>query len=139
MDSERILAMLAELDGYLGELKKYMPATLHEYHSDARTKRACERLLQISLETVFDVCNILVAEFQLGLAHDEDDVLSRLRASKIVSEELYRLLKKMKNFRNNLVHRYGKADDRIVFSILKSNLADFSIFKKEAIKALSRK
>jgi len=37
----------------------------------------------------------------------------------------------MKGFRNILVHRYGKIDDKLAFRILKENLGDFYEFMKE--------
>ena len=37
-------------------------------------------------------------------------------------------LKAMRGFRNIVVHRYGRIDDRIAFEILKENLQDFYAF-----------
>ena len=39
-------------------------------------------------------------------------------------------LKAMKGFRNILVHRYGKIDDKLAFNLLKENLKDFYLFKR---------
>jgi len=45
-----------------------------------------------------------------------------------LSEEMGEKLKAMKGFRNIVVHRYGRIDDRIAFEILKENLPDFYAF-----------
>ncbi len=45
-----------------------------------------------------------------------------------MSEELKDKLKKMKGFRNILVHRYGKIDDKLAYYILKENIDDFRLF-----------
>jgi uncharacterized protein YutE (UPF0331/DUF86 family) len=37
-------------------------------------------------------------------------------------------LKAMKGFRNILVHRYGKIDDKLAFSLLKDELGDLYAF-----------
>ena len=66
LDRERILVKLSTLDGYLGELRSITPDSLTAYRQ-VEKKRACERLLQISVETVLDVCHLLVRGLHLGL------------------------------------------------------------------------
>ena len=39
-------------------------------------------------------------------------------------------LRAMRGFRNIVVYRYGKIDDKIAFEILKENLLDFYVFIK---------
>ena len=43
----------------------------------------------------------------------------------------------MKSFRNVLVHRCGKIDDELAFSVLRKNLNDFDTFKKEILKFIN--
>lgn len=117
MDKERVLAKLAEMEGYVTELDGIRPVVFNEYKGEKR--RACERLLQIAIEAILDVCNVLVAELKLGLPSSEEDVLERLENKNVISTELLRKLRSMKAFRNILVHRYGDVEDRKVFSHLK--------------------
>ena len=51
IDRERLLD---ELDGYLRELRSIAPAQFEQYRT-VEKKRACERLLQVSVETVIAV------------------------------------------------------------------------------------
>lgn len=37
----------------------------------------------------------------------------------------------MKSFRNIVVHRYGKIDDKIAYNILRENIDDFYLFIEE--------
>jgi len=67
IDRERILAKLAELDGYLSELSQIAPPSFDDYVRSIEKRRACERLLQISVETVIDICAMLVQSLRLGL------------------------------------------------------------------------
>ncbi|MBI5347316.1 MAG: DUF86 domain-containing protein [Candidatus Aenigmarchaeota archaeon] len=136
MDKEKVLLKLAEMEGYLKELKGIIPKSVGEYRNEK--KRACERLLQISLESVFDVCNVLVSGLELGVPYSEDDMFKKLKAAGMISEELYKKLRKMKACRNILVHRYGLVDDRKIFSILKNNVSDFDLFKKEIVRHLNK-
>src|SRR3990167_7357028 len=98
MDKERVLAKLAEMEGYVTELGDIMPKNLGEYKGEK--KRACERLLQIAIEAILDVCNVLVAELKLGLPSSKEDVLERLQSKNVISTELLRKLRSMKAFRN---------------------------------------
>lgn len=45
-------------------------------------------------------------------------------------------LKRMRGFRNILVHEYGRLDDRLVYDLLKNNMEDFDSIRKEIIAAL---
>lgn len=58
MEKERILAKIDELDSFIFELRQIMPASLKEYQ-EIEKRRACERLLQISIECIIDIDRIL--------------------------------------------------------------------------------
>ncbi len=134
MDKEKILTKLAEMEGYVTELNDIRPLNFIEYKGEK--KRACERLLQIAIEAVLDVCNVLVAELKLGIPSSEEDVLERLKNKNVISDEMFKKLRSMKAFRNILVHRYGAIEDKKVFSHLKNNTKDFPKFKDEIAKSL---
>lgn len=128
LDRERILAKLDDLDGYLRELRQVLPSTFEDFRR-VETKRACERLLQISIESMIDVCGLLVAGLRLGLPAEEEDVFVKLETAGVVSLELGKVLRRMRGLRNILVHEYGRVDDRIVYGVLKERLDDFTTFK----------
>lgn len=52
LDRERILAKIDVLDGYLKELREILPASFGEYKKIEK-RRACERLLQVSIECIY--------------------------------------------------------------------------------------
>lgn len=56
--------------------------------------------------------------------------------SERILAKLDEALKKMKGFRNLLVHEYGRLDDEIVYDMVRNRLSDFTDFKKEIIKVL---
>ncbi len=137
MDEKRVLSKIDELDSYLTELDIIKPAELEEYQNSIEKKRAIERLLQVSIETVLDVCNIIISDLKLGLPSDEDDVLNKLSEKNIISKKMAITLSKMKSFRNILVHKYGKVDDEQVYEHL-SELEDFEKFKEEILNFLKK-
>lgn len=138
IDRERVLAKLAELDSYLNELSQIAPSTFEEYAQSIEKRRACERLLQISVEAVIDICAIIVQSLRLGLPAEEDDIFEKLARAGVISDEMAKTLRRMKGFRNILVHEYGRVDDRIVFDIIANRMSDFNMFKSEILKALQR-
>jgi uncharacterized protein YutE (UPF0331/DUF86 family) len=135
VDRDRILAKLAELDGYLRELDSIRPATREQFRA-IETKRACERLLQISIETVVSVCQLFVTGQRLGLPSEENDIFEKLVRASVISSDLATTLHRMKGFRNILVHEYGDIEDDLVFQFLTTRTGDFLLFRREILDAL---
>ncbi len=136
LDSKRILSKLDDLDGYQGELHQIMPASFNQFKKIEK-KRACERLLQVSIECVIDVCALIVSGLRLGLPSEEEDLFERLQEAGIITSDMKETLKKIKGFRNLLVHEYGRVDDEIVYDMVRNKLNDFTDFKKEIITVLN--
>jgi uncharacterized protein YutE (UPF0331/DUF86 family) len=137
VDRDRILSRIAELDGYLRELNAIRPVAASEY-SAIEKKRASERLLQISIETVLTICQLIVSGLRLGLPAEENDIFDKLAREGVVTPELATTLKAMKGFRNVLVHEYGDVDDGLVFDFLTTRLGDFARFRREILASLDR-
>jgi uncharacterized protein YutE (UPF0331/DUF86 family) len=135
LDKERIMSKVAELDSFLGELKQVSPATFDQYLT-VEKKRSCERLLQMCIECIIDVCKMLVSGLKLGLPSDENDLFNKLNAKRIISKEMAKTLREMRGFRNILIHEYAAVDDELVYSYVKTNTKDFEEFKTQIFAAL---
>jgi len=136
VDRERVLAKLDEMRGYIAELRAIAPATMDGYRR-IETRRACERLLQIAVECVIDVCQLFVAGRRLGLPAEEDDLFEKLEAAGVLRPETTLVVRRMRGCRNILVHEYGRVSDEIVFETIHSRLGDFDAFEKDILSALS--
>lgn len=139
LDRERILAKLDELEGYVGELRQVVPASFAEYMDKLEKRRACERLLQLSIQCMTDICALFVSGLRLGLPAEEDDLFEKLERAKIISPNLSGVLKTMKGFRNILVHEYGGIDNAIVYKMASTRIEDFEAFKARMVQALKEK
>lgn len=135
VDRDRVLAKLDELDGYLAELCAIVPSSLAEYRG-VEKRRACERVLQISVEAVIDVCALLVAGLRLGCPAEEDDLFDKLVRRGILSAPTIDVLRRMRGLRNILMHEYGRVNDALVFEVLRTRLGDFTAFRAEVVAAL---
>jgi uncharacterized protein YutE (UPF0331/DUF86 family) len=138
LDERRILAKIDELDGYLSELRAVAPGNLEQY-GVIEKKRSCERLLQLCVDCVIDICRILVSGMRLGLPSDENDLFLKLQKNRIVTSSMAGILRQMRSFRNILVHEYAAVDDELVFTFVKNRLEDFDKFKKLVLKALKKR
>jgi len=138
VDEERVLSKIAELRGYLKKLKEIIPKTLKEYKESEVKRRACERLLQISIECVLDLCDIIFSGLRLGVPTSEEDIIERLRKEKVITDETFQKLRGMRGVRNILVHRYPYVDDEKIYESLTKELKDFDIFIDEVLKFLKK-
>ena len=137
VDRERILAKIDELDGYIRDLQTIAPQNLTAY-KQIEKKRACERLLQIAVECVIDICNLLVSGLRLGLPAEEDDLFEKLAQAGLFSAQMKDTARRMKGCRNILVHEYGTVNDAIIYQAVTTELGDFAEFKKEILAALQK-
>ena len=112
-----------------------MPGSFGEYVRPP-VRRACERLLQISIEAAVDTCALLVAGLRLGLPAEEDDLFSKLANAEVLTADMAERLREMKGLRNLLVHEYARVDDRIVFETLRSGLGDLEVFMEQVARYL---
>jgi len=135
LDRERILGKVDQLEGYLRELRTIVPQDFAAYQK-VEKRRACERLLQLSIEAVIDVCHLLVTGLRLGIPAEEDDLFEKLEAAGVIAPQTRETLREMKGFRNILVHEYARIDDRMVYEVTRSRLGDFETFKEEILRYL---
>ncbi len=137
VDKDRILAKIDELDSYINEFIQIAPVDFEEYQKIEK-KRSCERLLHLCIECIIDIAKLFVSGLRLGLPSEENDLFNKMQKKGIVSKEMNVALKKMKGFRNILVHEYATIDDELVFSVARTKLEDFRKFKEEVLKTLKK-
>ena len=113
-----------------------MPGSYSEYISSAEKRRACERLLQISVDCVLDVCSLFVAGLRLGLPAEESDLIELLYKNNVFSDDTTAIVRSMKGFRNILVHDYAGADTAIIYQVATERFMDLETFIKEVLGAL---
>jgi uncharacterized protein YutE (UPF0331/DUF86 family) len=137
VDRDRILAKLDDLYGYGSELRAILPGDFTTYMGNPTTRRAVERLLQISIECILDICNLLVAGHRLGLPSEEEDLFTKLETGGILSSEVVSALRSIRRFRNILVHEYGRINNQIVFTIATRRWPDLEAFTTEVCRAIN--
>ena len=84
--------------------------------------------LEYAIQTAFDICAIMNRDLRFGVPEDDEDIIENLCTRGIIDQNFSETMKKMKSFRNILVHRYGKIDDETGHYILKNHLEDLYAF-----------
>ncbi len=94
-------------------------------------------MLQLLIEWTIDICKLFVSGMRLGLPSEENDLFEKLLERAILSQEMVETLKRMRGFRNVLVHEYAAVDGHLVYLLLTKQLEDFRKFKGEVLWAIS--
>jgi len=121
------LIKIESLENYLSETQKIIPQNKEEYLDSFEKQLATERLLQICIELMIDISILLTKLLKLGVPRDEENIFEKLK-DYFKNVETY---KKMKRFRNLLVHRYEGIDNDIVYFNATNYLKDFYTFINE--------
>lgn len=128
MRKEVIRTKIKEIVEGIGLVEEHLPDTFEKFSDMELIKDGIYKRTEFAIENVFDICAIINTDLELGIPGDDEDIIENLVKSEIVSEEMRAKLKAMRGFRNIVVHKYGKIDDRLAFEILKENLRDFYVF-----------
>jgi uncharacterized protein YutE (UPF0331/DUF86 family) len=135
LNEEKVLIKLDQMKGYLSELEEILPESYENYGSIEK-RRSTERLLQLTIETVIDICNLVVTGLELGLPSEENDLFDKLAAENVITEEMKDVLYEIRGFRNILVHEYASVDNKLVYEIASQNSDDFREFSRQIRKEL---
>ena len=117
-------------------VKKRFPNSLEEFVSLDLVKDGIYKRIEDSIQQIIKICSIINSDLKLGIPSNRDDIISTLEEKEIISKELSVKIKKMKSFRNFLVHRYGQIQDEIAYKDIKNGFDDFILFKREILKLI---
>lgn len=128
MRTEIIRSKIEEILESLKLIEEHLPDDVEDFKKLGLIKDGIYKRTEFALQNVLDICAIINTDLKLSLPETEDDILETLSRARIISEELKNKLKLMKGFRNILVHRYGRINDDLAFSVLRENLKDIYTF-----------
>ena len=128
VDKELLSRKLSQLREYLTALRNSEDITWKKYEKDLRMRAFVERYLQLCIEKVIDIGNHFVSFHRWREPEGYRDLFRVLHENGVIPEEHLAGLQNMASFRNMLVHRYEKTDDKVVFGIFRKRLGDFDLF-----------
>ena len=126
-----IYSKIAEIEESIDLVEQNLPRSLEEFMGMGIVKDGIYKRLEYAIENVFDICHIINADLSLGIPSSDEDVIENLRLNKILDPDISGKLVSMRKFRNIVVHRYGKIDDKIAFLLMHGQMEDFPIFNEK--------
>lgn len=76
-DKARIELKLEEMMNYIYELQEMMPSD-EEYYTNLVRRRACEKTIEIAIDSLIDIASMIVASERFGLPIDEENIIDRI-------------------------------------------------------------
>ncbi len=135
-DLDKVTRLLSELRSSHALLNELSEMELHVFRSDPHLVASAKYNLIVAIESVIDTCNHLISKNSLKMPEDYADTFRIMADNNFISTDFSKTLIEMTRFRNRLVHLYWTVDIEILHTILKSNLEDFTTFRKMIKKIL---
>lgn len=128
---EEIENKLEKLSGYVEELESNSDVTVEELEEDRMKRAAIERFFQMSIETVLDVCSMVVSYEGLEKPDEYRKLILELGKAGILDKEFSGEFADVAGFRNILVHQYTEVKLELLRENLKTGLEDFDTFSRQ--------
>ena len=128
MRREIIRTKIREIEESIKLVKEHLPKSFEEFLNLGLVKDGIYKKMEFAIQNVFDISAIINTDLELGIPGSDEDIVENLTKRGIIDERMKKKLKLMKGFRNIVVHKYGRIDDKLAFDILKSSMGDFQEF-----------
>ena len=133
----RMLEKLQYSRASVKKVKDNLPPSFDKFLKLDLEKDGIYKNIEFAIQNIIDICAILVKEHELPIPKEEADIFRELEVHKILSKSVISAIIQMRGFRNFLVHRYGKIDDRRSYRDIKEGLEDFEKVFRELEKAIA--
>lgn len=137
--SDVVKEKLYNLVGFLKELQEVARiSSFEEYKSNPAIKRACERLIQLIVETSCDINSAVITGLGQKPPKDYYDTFIKAGEVKLIPKNLASKLAPWAGLRNRLVHEYDAIKDKLVFEKVEPTLSNFRRYVQEVERLLKK-
>ncbi|HEY6586541.1 MAG TPA: DUF86 domain-containing protein [Candidatus Methanoperedens sp.] len=137
ISNEVINAMIDLIEENLRLIEEIKMQGFESFSNNFRDIQAAKHSLQESIEACLDIGSHIIAEKGFRRADDYKDIYKVLEEERIIDPGLSAKLQEMAQFRNLLVHRYGKIDTKRIFIIMSGDINDIKQFVNTILKYIS--
>jgi uncharacterized protein YutE (UPF0331/DUF86 family) len=123
-----IRSKMADIEESVSLIESNLPPSFEEFSELGLVKDGIYKRMEFSIESTIDILSIINSDLRLSIPEDEEDVVENLGRNGILTRSMVDKVRRMKGFRNIIVHRYGRIDDHLAYKILTENLQDFGEF-----------
>ncbi|ASJ11888.1 type VII toxin-antitoxin system HepT family RNase toxin [Thermococcus thioreducens] len=127
----RVEVIRSKIEGILESLRlieENLPDDFEDFESLGIVKDGIYKRAEFAIQNVIDICAVINSDLRITMPEREEDVFEGLVRAGIIPEGMAHKLRLMKGFRNILVHRYGRINDRLAFEVLHEHLKDIYEF-----------
>lgn len=128
VNTDIALRLLANIEGFIADLKDADDITQERFLSDIRAQRFVERTLQIAIEACIDLTHHIISDKRWREPSNYADAFMVLAEHGVITTDQAQRYALMARFRNKIVHFYETVDPLQVFTIFKNRLGDFDDF-----------
>ena len=121
---DAIRQICGDMNSALTKLEKISHLNEKEFLNSEEKIDSSKYNLIVVIEGAIDICNHIASRMGGRSPQDYADCFAILHELGIFSDEFVDKLKRMAKFRNLIVHRYWKVDNKKVFDIICNNIAD---------------
>ncbi|KJR96198.1 MAG: hypothetical protein VR68_14745 [Peptococcaceae bacterium BRH_c4a] len=124
INHDLIMEKMADIEKSISLLDRIAAIEKKDLLNDQIAISGAKYQLILAIEAAQNICNHLAARLAKEAPKSYADCFRILEENRIISKDLALNLVSMAKFRNLLVHQYGRVDDSIVYSVLKSDNRD---------------
>ena len=126
--TELIKSKLLDIETGVSLVEENIPGSFEEFSQLGLVKDGIYKRMEFAIENIIDILSIINSDLRLSLPESEEDFIENLGSNEILTQSMAKKIRRMKGFRNIIVHRYGRIDDLLAYQILTENMDDFSEF-----------
>jgi uncharacterized protein YutE (UPF0331/DUF86 family) len=126
--AELIRSKLADIEDSVSLVEENLPSRFEEFSKLGLVKDGIYKRMEFAIENIIDICSIINSDLRLSVPESEESFVESLVNFGILTQNLAEKIRRMKGFRNIIVHRYGRIDDILAYKILTENMEDFHEF-----------
>ena len=126
---------ISAMERHLERVKAKRNAELTEFLRDIDRQESILFNLQMAIQNCIDMAAHIVSEEGLGVAGSNNELFYLLEGAEVIDPALTEKMVRAVDFRNLVVHEYGRMDLEAVFRMCHENINDLEKFAR----ALSRR
>ncbi len=134
INKDVVNAMIDMIDENIRLIEEIRSQGYESFSGSFRDIQAAKHSLQEAIESCLDIGSHIIAEKGFRRPEDYKEIFIVLEEEGIIENALSTKLQEMAQFRNLLVHRYGKIDLKRVYIIMSDDLKDIQEFAKSILK-----
>jgi uncharacterized protein YutE (UPF0331/DUF86 family) len=136
--AELIRAKLVDIEESVNLVSENLPQSFEEFSQLGQVMDGIYKRMEYAIENIIDITSIINSDLRLSVPESEESFVESLVKNEILTQNMAEKTRRMKGFRNIIVHRYGRIDDLLAYKILTEHLDDIYEFMESIERFLDK-